>query len=105
MAHKAVQMHILAKHFSEQLSAQVSASTKTKLLFGKTFQYNKAMLGKIKDMYVIVKYVIVEEFINGTFVKYVNNNGTVCIQKSVNSQYSYMKSDKQLLLLDIQGCV
>ena len=108
MARKAVQMHMLAKHFSEQMSAQVRASTTTKLLFGKTFQYNKAMLGKIQD-----KYVTVEEFINGTFVKYVNNNGTVCIQKSVSSlqakaeclaHYSYMKSDKQLILLDIQGC-
>ena len=46
-------------------------------------------------------------------MKYINNNGTVCIQKSVNSlqaeiecltHYSYINSDKQLILLDIQGC-
>ena len=63
-------------------------------------------MGKIDN-----EFITVEEFIAGEFVKYINNTGKLCTEP--NDQYgqkaeclahfSFVKSDKKLILLDIQG--
>ena len=47
----------------------------------------------------------------GNFEKYVNNDGVLCVKKNVDQQkkaeslvhFSYIKSSKKLMLVDIQG--
>ena len=53
-----------------------------------------------------------EEFIEGTFEKYINNTGDVCgdFDSDVCNKteclvhYTFERSDEKLMLLDIQGC-
>ena len=108
---KAVQMHKLAKSFTDELNKYIDNIGK-KEEFGLSFTYNAIFLGIIrksdKD-----ETVVVEEFIPGQFTKYVNNDGSIVNQSAsaLENQlkaeclchYSYMKSDKRLLLVDIQG--
>ena len=57
------------------------------------------------------EYVTVEEFVPGTFVKYLNNDGRICgevtdMHKKASSlvHFSFIKSNKKLMVVDIQGC-
>lgn len=57
------------------------------------------------------EYITVEEFVSGTFDKYINNDGTVCGKnKNVTEKaeclahYSYETSKKEIMVVDIQGC-
>lgn len=61
------------------------------------------------DMFV-GEYVTIEEFINGNFQKYVNNDGAISSEKTTLCQkaeclvhFSFEKSAGKLMLLDIQG--
>lgn len=55
--------------------------------------------------------VTIEEFIHGKFVKYLNNTGMTCVDESSNlglkaqclTHFSFEKSNKMLMLLDVQG--
>ena len=57
------------------------------------------------------EYVIIKEFIDGDFTKYLNNTGLVCGNRSTDeckkseclAHYSYEKSLAKLMLLHIQG--
>ena len=70
---KVVQMHYLARNFTAKMKEELIANGK-ETSFGETFCYKKIYLGKIGDDV----YVTVEELVDGTFVKYINNNGDVC---------------------------
>ncbi len=106
---KVVQMHMLAKNIAEQLASQVK---KEKLAnFGECFNYKQIYLGWISAEKI---YVTVEQFIPGQFVKYVNNTGNIIpALNDVNNtrsqkaeclvHFSYIKSRKKLMLVDIQG--
>lgn len=102
---KVVQMHTLAKNFADQLALKVQ---KDDLLeFGQALQYGKLYFGKELDN---GEFVTVEEYIDGNFVKYLNNNGMVCVKTSALSEkaeclahFSYEKSSHKLMVLDIQG--
>ncbi|ESO88732.1 hypothetical protein LOTGIDRAFT_58355, partial [Lottia gigantea] len=58
------------------------------------------------------EFVTLEEFIEGNFSKYINNDGAVCNDNDQDVidkaeclvYYSYLKSDKELAIVDIQGC-
>ena len=59
------------------------------------------------------EYVTIEEFVDGTFRKYVNNNGNVCCNGDRSAlfdkaeclaHFMYERSEKEVMLLDIQGC-
>lgn len=74
--------------------------------FGTTFHYKKVFLGKMSDG----DYVTIEEFIDGVFVKYINNNGDICAEDDVLcdkaqcfSHFTYEKSQGKLMVLDVQG--
>ena len=72
------------------------------------FRYVDAYLGIVKDTKQVVT---IEEFATGSFQKYVNNDGVICTSKNDDLQkkaeclvhFSYIKSNKKLMLADIQG--
>lgn len=105
LARKAIQMHALAYNFADQL--RLSLSPEMHKIFGNTFSYNKAKLGKIIGDN---EFVMIEDFICGHFRKYINNDGSIDEEKDelvrkaeCLAHFSYQKSKKQLILLDIQG--
>ena len=88
-------------------------STKAPEEFGQCFTFNRAY-------YTIYQGqpATVEEFVEGTFRKYINNNGKVCKQPESGStadmktifektaclvHFSYLQSSEKLMLLDLQG--
>ncbi|CAB4007086.1 transient receptor potential cation channel subfamily M member 6-like [Paramuricea clavata] len=103
---KVVQMHSLAQNFASQLKTSVEQNGMQES-FGDCFHYGSVYLGKKGD-----EFVTVEEFVDGEFSKYINNDGTLC--KNVNevilqkaeclSHFSFEKSNNQVMVLDIQGC-
>ncbi|KAK6181930.1 hypothetical protein SNE40_009707 [Patella caerulea] len=74
--------------------------------FGDTFKYYKIYLGCNAD-----GFVTIEEFIPEKFQKYINNDAG-CGQSESDLikkaecfiHYTYAKSSKQLMVVDIQGC-
>ena len=105
LARKSVQMQMLALNFVEQFKLSLPPDNKSK--FGETYSYTKAKLGRIIST---GEFVMIEDFIQGDFCKYINNDGTIsnelndCVLKAeCLAHFSYDKSVKQLMLLDIQG--
>lgn len=70
-------MHTLTKNFADQLALKVQKDDLIE--FGQALQYGKLYFGKEMDN---GKFVTVEEYIDGNFVKYLNNNGMVCVKTS-----------------------
>ena len=103
---KNVQMHCLARNLAAKLEKELRETNKTEE-FDDVFAYNNVFFGKIGE-----ECVTVEEFISGTFEKHVNNTGDVCgdadsdLCKKAECfvHYSYIRSEKKLMALDIQGC-
>ena len=99
-------MHLLARNFAMQLKEQITKSCKSTNLLGDFLMYRKIFHGETDQN----EYVTVEEFIPGDFTKYINNNGLVCADPSdiigqkaeCLTHFSYHKTDKQLMLVDIQ---
>ena len=105
-ARKQVQMHEVARHLTKKLQKSAPSA------FGETFHYNKVFYTTFQD-----QPATLEEYIEGAFVKYVNNNG--CSAGSLNSsvtkenvildkaeafvRYSYFITERKMMLLDIQG--
>lgn len=99
---KVIQMHMLAKNMAEQLIETLKKNGNLQR-YGQTLKYKKVFMGQPEN-------VIVEEFVEGEFVKYINNNGALCGDESELRQkaeslthFSHEKSDHQLMLVDIQG--
>ena len=100
---KSVQLNALARNFAESM-AQEAPTTE----FGSTFHYNKVYFSCMSG-----EYVTIEKFIEGTFIKWINNTGDVCVEKKDTTEvslkaeafvhYTYIKSKKQLMVTDIQG--
>ena len=72
--------------------------------FGNSFAYNKvyfACSGR--------EFVTVEKFIDGTFTKWINNTGDICVDRKESTEislkaeifghYTYVKSKKQLVVM------
>ena len=103
---KQVQMHEVARHLSKGFSLKVPTE------FGKCLSYNHVFYTKYKDVPATV-----EEFIPGTFMKYVNNDGNRTIPPEASSNeckevyakaetlvhYSYCATNKKMMIMDIQG--
>ena len=70
---KVVQMHYLARNFAARLRQELQ-SRDNLVLFGETLRYNKNFLGKLDAN----EYVTVGEYVEGSFVKHINNNGHIC---------------------------
>ena len=104
---KVVQKHYLAGNFTAKHRDELIASD-NEILFWETLSYKKIYVGTIDR-----EYVTVEEFIDGTFYKYINNNGNISqggnddpLTKKAEclAHFSYERSQKEVMLLDIQGC-
>ena len=65
-------MHYLARNFAAKLKEELIASN-NEIPFGETMSYNKIYMGMIGG-----EYVTLEEFVEGTFRKCINNNGSIC---------------------------
>lgn len=72
---KVVQMHYLARNFAARLRQELQSGDNL-VLFGETLRYNKLFLGKL-DSDEYDEYTV-EEFLEGSFVKHVNNDGCIC---------------------------
>ena len=99
---KSVQMNCLAtfmvKAFNNEINVKISN-------FGETFSYNPVFYGKIID-----EHVTIEEYIEGSFKKYVNNDGNICDEFSDMREkaetfvhFTFQKSKTKLMITDIQG--
>lgn len=103
---KIVQMYNLARNLAARLQQEFAEAGNSDK-FGTLLNYNKVFFGKCG-----YEIVTVEEFIGGKFDKHINNTGNICgdtesdvCQKAeCLVHYTFEKSDKQLMLLDIQGC-
>ena len=103
---KVVQMHYLARNLTAKMNEELMKDDNS-TFFGETLCYKKIFLGKIGEE----EYVTVEEFIEGTFDKYINNDGEIYEKGSEITQkaeclvhYSFERSEKEVMILDIQGC-
>lgn len=100
---KSIQMHYLARNFASQLKERIAKDEITE--FGQTFVYKKVFMGKTDDE----EFVTIEEYIDGNFVKYINNNGDICDggeicdKAEAFAHFTYEKSEGKLIVLDIQG--
>jgi len=100
---KSVQMHYLTHNFASQLKEQIE---KEQLMeFGQTFEYKKVFMGKTDSG----EFISIEEYIDGDFIKYINNNGEVCEKGTVCDKaqafvhFTYENSEGKLIVRDIQG--
>lgn len=102
---KTVQMHLLAKNIASQLEQKIAKENTGR--FGEVLKYKHIYYGVTeKD-----EHVTVEEYIPGNFIKYINNTGLACVEASNEfglkaqclTHFSYEKSNKMLMLLDVQG--
>ncbi|CAB4042364.1 transient receptor potential cation channel subfamily M member 6-like, partial [Paramuricea clavata] len=102
-AQTSVQMHYLATNFVSQLNEKIAKKGITD--FGETFSYKKIFMGKTEDG----EYVAIEEYIDGDFVKYINNDGDICEDRDIGDKvqafahFTYEKSEGTLIVLDIQS--
>lgn len=102
---KVVQMHMLAKNIAAKLQDEL-VKEDALLLYGETLKYKKVFMGKMEGG----EFVTIEEFIEGRFTKYVNNNGELSINDSEIlkkaeslAYFSYERSEKEFMILDMQG--
>lgn len=106
-AKKGIQVHYLARNFAKQMHNRVQDVCKAD--YGNTFFYSEVFLGKDENEDVVT----IEEFVEGEFVKYINNNGVVCENTGIPStlslkaqslvHFSFEKSGGKIMLLDLQG--
>ena len=107
-AKKTVQMHTLAKHFTDSLKKKATSQ------FGRCFKYENLYYGCYEELEEKI-HITLEEFQDGKFVKYINNTGEIIhseiaeeyderIQKAeALAHFSYVSTNRKAMLLDIQG--
>ena len=104
-------MHTLAENFCRQLAKKVS-ELKCEDEFGQIVNqmYQEIYLGKVIDD---GEFATIEEFIPGSFVKFFNNTGIPCednentengMKAECLAHFSFEKSSRKIMLVDIQGC-
>jgi len=82
---KVVQMHMLAQNMCLCLKQELEKESILDL-YGQTLMYNKIYMGRIANEAEDRKWVTVEEFIDGEFAKYINNDGELCGDNTVIRQ-------------------
>ena len=98
---KVIQMNVLARNFAQNLNLE-----RPVVEYGPTFKYSKVYYANFNG-----EYITVEEFIEGTFAKYINNNGEICgdvssdlsLKAEAFVHFTYVNSNQQLMVSDIQG--
>ena len=103
---KSVQMHNLARYLTCKYQLAMKEICVNP---DECFLYSKCYLGKIRSS---GEFVTIEEFCSGEFFKFINNTGEIMKHKFLDMQekaetlahFSYIKSEKNLIITDIQGC-
>eukprot|EP00112_Aurelia_sp_Birch-Aquarium-sp1_P003199 Seg13562.1 transcript_id=Seg13562.1/GoldUCD/mRNA.D3Y31 product="alpha-protein kinase 2" protein_id=Seg13562.1/GoldUCD/D3Y31 len=98
-------MHLLARNITLQLE-QAVRKTDYQDLFGEVPKYKKIFHGVTEAG----ENVTIEEYIKGSFVKYINKDGTISQiitgeaseKMECFKHFSYVKSEKKLMLVDLQ---
>ncbi|XP_020908703.1 myosin heavy chain kinase B [Exaiptasia diaphana] len=94
-------MNALARNFAQNMQLE------SPMEFGKSFAYTKVYFSTING-----ECVTIENYIEGeTFEKYINNDSLVCgddvgdisLKSETFAHYTYERSNKQLIVLDLQG--
>jgi hypothetical protein len=98
---KSVQMHSLAKYYASIMEKESSIHKE----FGETFKYSKVYLARSQG-----QLVTLEPYMEGEFIKYINNDGEIVVtgnevasKAEAFAHFTYVKSEKALMVLDIQG--
>ena len=102
---RALQMDMLAKDIAAKLQNQL-AKDDALVLYGETLKYKKVLMGKME----VGGFVSVEEFIEGGFTRYINDNRELIVSDSEIlkkaeslAHFSYECSEKEIMILDMQG--
>ena len=89
--HTRKSVHTLLKYYASAMEKEVSTCKE----FGETFKYTKVYLGRSCDG----QLVTVEPYMEGEFVKYINNDGEIILKGSEISakaeafaHFTYVKS-------------
>ena len=97
-------MHTLAHNVALQLKEQVDNALLEE--FSTMFEFKKVYLGQTNTG----EYVTVEEFIDGDFIKYINNDGIVSSKQhqlmgkaECFAYFTFQKLQGKFIVLDIQG--
>lgn len=100
---KSVQLNALARNFAQNMDLEAQCFE-----FGQTFSYSKVYFSSLNK-----EYVTLENFMEGTFTKFINNTGEICVEpEHVNEislkaeafvHFTYVRSHEQLMVTDIQG--
>ena len=98
---KAVQMNALARNFAQNLDLE-----RPILEYGQTFTYTKVYYSSFNG-----EFVTLENFLEGTFQKYINNTGEICgndisnisLKAEAFVHFTYVNSNQQLIVSDILG--
>ena len=98
---KVIQMNALARNFAQNLDLERAI-----LEYGATFTYSKVYYSSFNG-----EFVTLEDFIEGTFEKYINNTGEICgdgtseisLKAEAFVHFTYVNSNQQLIVSDIQG--
>ena len=77
---KIVQMNALAKNIASQLTKKVKEEGLT-TQYGETLKFKDVFFAKVDE-----ECVTLEEFIEGEFVKYINNTGKACVPDTVGQK-------------------
>lgn len=97
---KSVQMNALARNFTIMLAKDKPQE------YGPHLCYTKVYFGKLRE-----ECITVESFLDGEFQKHINNTGEISSETKTDltlkaesfTHYTYEKSNKELMVLDIQG--
>eukprot|EP00111_Clytia_hemisphaerica_P012375 TCONS_00036350-protein len=97
---KSVQCQMTARNLAKTMAVECGEE------FGRTFEYTKVYYTKLDS-----KPAVIEVFLEGNFVKYINNDGELIGRSDDDIQlkaeafvhYSYIKTKKALMVTDIQG--
>lgn len=103
---KQVQMHAVARSIAAVFTSKAPKE------FGESFEFSKVYYSNFEG-----QDVTVEEFVEGTFHKYVNNDGFCVVppdeplyeeiyeKAQCLCHFSYVYTDKKMMLLDLQGAM
>ena len=101
-------MHMHARDLTKTLEEELQLNGNLEL-YGKTLTYNKIYMGRLHGQSGD-EWVIVEEYIDGKFTKYLNNT---VVPYGVNSEirqkceslahFSYERSHENIMVVDMQG--
>ena len=110
-AKKVCQTNSLAQHITQKFNQKLEKNG-----LKSNFQYSTLHFGKVTEssdeVFKQNDVITVEEYLTGTFAKYINNTGEICTTSegdefiervSALAHFSYEHYERRFMLVDIQG--